>query len=160
MTNYLETDYWEDADYIKWDRNIFTEVNASVGDIRALCDMGLPDWVAPNMNFDIYTIESDILKIGEDRDDRDIFIDLKTLKVMVSSDKQLINSSPYKFRKALQLYAIMVEKAIAVDEDSIVENRVATNFIQELREELNVLDPLCLAEGSFWYNEIDRLSNN
>ena len=160
MTNYSETDYWEDADYIKWDRNIFTEANASVGDIRALCDMGLPDWVAPNMNFDIYATESDILKIGEDRDDRDIFIELNTLRIMVGNNKQLLNSSPYKFRKALQIYAIMVEKAIALDEDSIVENRISTNLIQELKEELNALDPLCLGEQSFWSNEIVRLKNN
>ncbi|WP_369742655.1 hypothetical protein AB8S08_10065 [Pseudidiomarina sp. PP-1MA] len=157
MTKYTEKNYWEDADYIKWDRNIFTEVNAPISDIRALCELGLPDWAAPNINFDNYIPESETLKIGEDRDDREIFIDLKSLKVLVGSDKQFLNSSPYKLRKALQAYAIMVEKAIVIDEDSIIENRVKTSLVQELKEELKVLDPSCLTEDAFWSNEIARL---
>lgn len=160
MTKYTEKQYWEDAEYIKWDKSIFTKTEAPISDIRALCDMGLPDWAAPNINFDHYPIEPAILKIGEDRDDRDIFINLKSLKVLVGSNRQFLNSSPYMLRKALQLYAIMVEKAIAIDEDSIVENRVDPSLIQELREELSQLDPLCLADNSFWSHEIVRLGDN
>ena len=159
MTKYTEKQYWEDSEYIKWDKSIFTKVDAPLSDIRALCDMGLPDWVAPNINFDHYSTESATLKIGEDRDDRDIFIDLKSLKVLVGSRSQFLNSSPYTLRKALQLYAVMVEKAIAIDEDSIVENSVDPSLIQELRDELNQLDPLCLAESSFWSHEIVRLGD-
>ncbi|MBA6234383.1 MULTISPECIES: hypothetical protein [unclassified Colwellia] len=159
MTRYTEKDYWEDAQYIKWDKNIFTKIDAPISDIRALCEMVLPDWAAPNINFDHYRLEPDILKIGEDRDDRDIFIDLKSLKVHVGSSNQLVNSSPYKLRKALQSYAIMVEKAIVIDEDSIVENRVETFLVQEFKEKLKKLDPQCLSEGSFWSNSIIRLSS-
>jgi hypothetical protein len=35
MTRYTEKDYWEDAKYIKWDKNIFTKVDAPISDIRA-----------------------------------------------------------------------------------------------------------------------------
>ncbi|MEM0515684.1 hypothetical protein WCN91_09730 [Pseudoalteromonas sp. YIC-827] len=159
MTRYSEKDYWGDTQFIKWDKSIFTEIDAPISDIRALCEMGLPEWAAPNINFDNYPCKLDSLKIGEDRDDRDIFIDLVSLKVMAGSDEQLMNTSPFKLRKALQFYAIMVEKAIAIDEDSFVENTVEANLIQKLKEELNGLDPSCLAEGAFWFNEIVRLSN-
>ena len=157
MTIYTEKDYWEDVDYIIWDSNYLKGFNASIDDIRALCVLGLPDWVAPNINFDNYTVESDILKIGEDRDDRDIFIDLNTLQVLVGSGRQLVNTSPYLLRKALQFYAIMVEKAIAIDEDSFVENRVMTSLVQELKEELTALAPACLEAGTFWFDEVERL---
>ena len=159
MAIYTEKEYWEDVDYIKWDSNFLKRFNAPIGDIRALCDLGLPDWVAPNINFDNYAVESDILKIGEDRDDRDIFIDLNSLQVLVGSVRQLVNTSPYLLRKALQFYAIMVEKAIAIDEDSFVENRVITSLIQELKEELNALDPACIEVGTFWFDEVERLIN-
>ncbi len=159
MINYLESDFWEGADYIKWERSIFLEEGASVGDIRALCEMGLPDWVAPNINFDKYSSKSGTLKIGEDRDDRDIFIELRTLEVKVGSDNQFINTSPYKFRKSLQLYAIMVENAIAIDDNSVVENKIATHLIEDLRAALSELDSACVAKETFWFNELVRLSN-
>ena len=149
MTEYTEKDYWEDARFIKWDRRLITSIGASFSDIRALCDMGLPDWVAPHINFELYDIETDRLKLGEDADDRDIFINLKSLQVLVGENNQLLNSSAFKLRQALQLYAIMIEKAILIDKDAAIENKIDSKLVYEFQDKLNKLDPQCLVGDTF-----------
>jgi len=157
MTNYTEDIYWADVDYIKWGKNTFEKLDLNLGDIRALCELGFPEWAAPNINFEIYDVEADQLKLGEDRDDRDIIISFNTYKILVGDENQLINSSVFYLRKALQLYAIMIEKSIVIDEDSFVENRINDELIKELKGELRTLDPECLSPGSFWTEELLRL---
>ena len=157
MTKYLETDYWEGADYIKWPEENLAMFNLSKNDIKALTELGLPEWVAPNINFDHFELEPDTLKLGEDREDRDIYMLRGSSRILVGNNGMLFNSSPENLRKALQFYAIMVEKAILIDDEALVENRIEEALIDELQEELLKLDPDSLHSSSFWFNEINRL---
>lgn len=157
MTKYLETDYWGDADYITWSDENLAMFNLSKNDIQALIELGIPEWVAPNINFDHFELETDRLKLGEDREDRDIYMLRGSSRILVGNDGMLFNSSPENLRKALQFYAIMVEKAILIDDEALVENRIEGTLIDEFQEELLKLDPDSLHNSSFWFNEINRL---
>lgn len=157
MTVYSEDIYWEDANYVKWDQNELTAFNLNDEDIHSICSMGLPDWVAPNISFEIYEPDADRLKLGEDRNDRDIYISINNGAVYVGKDEQFMNSSVYLLRKALQLYAVMVEKALEIDTNSVVENRVHRGLVRDLEIGLCKLDPECTLNGNFWSEEIKRL---
>jgi hypothetical protein len=157
MTHFAEADYWKECDFIKWSKSIFSNSTTSISDVKALCELGLPEWAAPNINFDMYDIHNGILKIGEARDDRDILLNLNSLNISISDNQLLVNTSPHKLRESLKLYAIMVEKAIASDEEAFVENRVSEQLVDELKDGLKKLDPECLSGKSFWIDEIKRL---
>lgn len=157
MTKYVETDYWEDADYIKWSEENLAMFELSQNDIQALTKLGIPEWVAPNINFDHFKLAPDKLKLGEDRQDRDIYMLLGSSCIWVGNNGMLFNSSPENLRKTLQLYAVMVEKAILIDDEAVVENRIESKLIDEFQEELLKLDPDSLDSSSFWFNEIKRL---
>ena len=86
MTKYLETDYWEDADYIKWSEENLAMFDLSKNDIQALTELGLPEWVAPNINFDHFELEPDTLKLGEDREDRDIYMLRGSSRILVGNN--------------------------------------------------------------------------
>lgn len=160
MTKYEEPDYWKDANYIKWTQESLATFCLSKNDIVTLTEKGLPDWVAPNLNFDNFELERNKLKLGEDREDRDIYIVVDSTRVLVGRNELILNSSPEKLRKALQLYAIMVEKAITADDQAVVENRICDQLIDQFYKELLLLDPPSLLRRSFWLDEIKRLRSH
>ncbi|MCG9732324.1 hypothetical protein L1D44_21320 [Shewanella sp. Isolate13] len=159
MNKYTESMYWEDANYIRWSKDMFTSLALSIGDIRALSDMGIPEWVAPNLNFDNYESENTRLKLGEDREDRDIFLCFDAYNILIGEDSQFMNSSAFHMRKSLQLYAVMVEEALLIDGESIIKNKVDNLVIDEFEKQLFTLDPPSTFEGSFWFTELLRLKS-
>lgn len=149
--------YWGDSHYIKWDKKLFDYLSISSDDIRALCVLGLPEWVAPNINFGIYGITPSGIKLGEDREDRNIVLSFDTKKIYVGNEMQFMNSSALQLRGALKLYAEMIEDTLAKDENSFVENRIDINLVKKLKNSLKSLDTDCLAVNSFWSTELSRL---
>ena len=149
--------YWDDTGFIYLDRNMLESINFSLVDIDTLSKEGLPAWVAPNINFDIYDVVGQSLKLGEDRDDNDIFISLPGHIVYVGHPKLVMNTSPVKLRATLVLYAEMVEKMYLIDQDAMINNQINPKFIEEFKSELGLLDPIAIQGDTFWNREIYRL---
>ncbi len=63
----LDEPYWEDVDFIHFDSAMLQSKGFSLESINALSKKGLPEWAAPNINFDYHEPSSQFLKIGEDR---------------------------------------------------------------------------------------------
>ena len=160
MIDMTEDIYWEDTEYIKLNRRLLISLGFPLGDIGALSDIGLPDWAAPNINFDYYEAEKNRLKLGEDRNDKDIFVSFSSFKVLVGDNEKMVNSSALQLRKALQKYAIMVERALLQNDNAVIENQIAGEFIEEFRLQLSELDPSSILAGTFWSEEINRLSSH
>ncbi len=151
--------YWEDSDLVHFDDMMLKSKGFDLASIEALSQMGLPEWVAPNMNFDFYEPNNQFLKIGEDRDDQSICVCFETMFVMLCPKGTFINSNPSLFRKTLKLYAAMVEDAILIDEDAVVENNIENDLIKTFQGNLSVLDKKAEDTDSFWSREINRLLN-
>ncbi|NRB25800.1 MULTISPECIES: SUKH-4 family immunity protein [Shewanella] len=149
--------FWEDIKLIKTDQSLLRTLGFSSQDISVLSGKGLPEWAAPNMNFDIFEPSVGRLKLGEDRDDQDIFISLNTFKVLFSDRELLVNSSVQQFRGTLKVYAQMIDNAIEVDEESVISNTIPRQLINSFATELAQLDPLAALPGTFWMNEVQRL---
>lgn len=155
-----EEHYWNEADFIRMERSLMVSLGFSFEDIQALSVKGLPEWTAPNLNFDVPVNSNGNLVIGEDRNDNQIFIELSTLRVLVGDGKQLMNSSGHLLRKTLKLYAVLVEKATVLDENAFIDNQIPNDFIEAFHAKLALLDPVALAKGCFWQVEICRLLNH
>jgi hypothetical protein len=155
---YEESTYWEDAHYVTWEPDGLRNCKLSDKDLEVLCAIGIPSWVAPNMHFDNFEMQGDILKLGEDRDDRDIYVNKSTGVVCVGRDEQFMNTSVFSLRRTLQQYAIMVEKAVNLDRQSVRENRISSDLIIAFKEALKRLDSFALVDGLFWSKEIERIS--
>lgn len=159
MKTYQEHDYWDDVNYLRWDYEKLSTSNLSNADLEAVCKLGLPTWVAPNINFELHECSDNYLQLGEDREDRAIKVSLKTGLVTVGPTDQYMNCNVYSMRKSLQFYAIMVEKAIEVNDEAIVKNIIDKKLISEFRLQMSALDEVAVLEGSFWAEEIKRLLN-
>ena len=151
-------EFWADIEFIKWDKALFHSIYLTNIDIKVLTEEGLPEWVAPHLNFDHFVLESNRLKLGEDKEDRDIFICLDNFKILVGNNNQLINSSVSQLKESLKLYAIMIEKAISLTSDEFDDVIIPKNLISELETELVAIDCECVKNGSFWSEELTRLN--
>ncbi|MFT4926238.1 MAG: hypothetical protein ACI8WB_002336 [Phenylobacterium sp.] len=153
----LEEPYWEDADFIRFDSAMLQSKGFSLESINSLSKKGLPEWAAPNINFDYYKPNNTHLKIGTDRNALTIYIRFDTMAVWLELDEIFINSNPVCFREALKLYAEMVDKATLVDEDSFINNDIPDELINIFKAELTIIDKKAMDKGSFWVKEIERL---
>lgn len=157
MKSYNEKDYWGDANYVYWDRSLFENSVLKNEDISVLCDLGIPSWVAPNMHFESMTPSGSVLNLGEDRDDRAIYVCLCSGTVYLDTSI-FMNSSVNVMRKSLQQYALMVEKALLSNKNAVIENKIPGKLIEEFRNELLKIDPKAVAENTYWSKEILRIS--
>jgi hypothetical protein len=158
MTLFEPESFWQDSEFIKFDETFFTSSGFEQGDIKALCYQGFPDWAAPNMNFDHFCQKPDStsFKIGEDRDERDIWIDIQSRFILCSMNKIFVNSSAQLFRETLKLYGQMIESAIALNSKAATNNTIPDVFITNFRDELSLIDHRAIVSDSFWYQEIER----
>jgi hypothetical protein len=156
IKNYKESQYWGDANYILWNRSVLSNYSISDAGINSLCEFGIPSWVAPNMNFDLYEPKGVNLKLGEDRDDNDIILSLDTGIVTIGKFAKFMNSDVVLMRLTLQIYAVMIEKAIEIDEEAIIENNIDRKLIEKFRQNLYSIDKLAVEPETFWFEEIQR----
>jgi len=157
INEYHESQYWDDAKYIFWDRSILTKYGANNEALNVLCERGIPSWVAPNMYFGLYAPVGTSLKLGEDRDDNDIVLSLNTGVVTVGKLAKFMNSDVSLMRITLQFYAVMIEKALEVDEEAIIKNNIDSKLIEEFRHNLYSIDNFATEPKSFWFDDIHRL---
>lgn len=75
-------------------------------------------------------------------------------------EEVFINSSLNQFAECLLLFSKMIDKAIEVNgEDAFIDNDIPESVINWLTEEFNRIDPKCLENDSFWFVEIENLTN-
>lgn len=157
--------YWDDANFTYFDEKTLRDKGFTKDSIEALHQQGFPSWVAPHINIDTDYYELDdgeFFKIGEDADDQSIYIDLKTMFVLLGSDRVFINSSPSLFRHSLKLYAEMIEKAILINGASFVNNDMPSELIEEFKNKLQMIDRQAAEATSFWIKQLmikDSLKN-
>lgn len=156
----LDEPYWDDADFIYWDRAMLQSKGFTVESIDTLSKKGLPEWAAPHINFDHYKPSSQSLRIGDDRSDSPIYINFDTMNVLLGSHGLFINSQPTALRKTLKLYAAMVDKALSINEDSFINNAISNDLIHSFKIKLQTLDKKAVDKNSFWAKEIERLLNH
>jgi hypothetical protein len=153
----VDEQYWEGVDLIQFDGDMLQSKGFSLQSIDVLSKKGLPEWAAPNMNFDYYEPNKLFLKIGEDRNDESIYVDFETMFILLGTDGVFINSDPFLFRTTLKLYAEMVEAAILINEDAFIDNKIKNSLIERFIDELKTIDEKALDADSFWSNEVYRL---
>lgn len=158
MNIYTSEVYWEDSSFIKQDETLLNSLNFSSKSIEVLSNKGFPEWAAPNINFDIFEPGVDHFKLGEDRDDQEILVDLKTFQVHVGVCMIFMNSSVWHLRETLKLYAEMIEIAIDECENFPARQVLPKKLVGVFREKLEVLDAKAVIPESFWLNEIKRLT--
>lgn len=161
MTNCFTIEpYWAESNYIKWSKAELTKTGLPDSDIQALCEQGIPEWVAPNLYFEKNEVNSQHLKLGEDREDRSIYLCLEKHNIVVDTLSQLMNSSATQLRRSLQLYAVMIEGAILISENAVIDNNIDDDLIDKFENELAKIDIKSLSIGTFWFEEIKRLRNH
>ncbi|MDC5822101.1 hypothetical protein OPW19_20010 [Vibrio europaeus] len=154
---FTEKCYWGGGNYVKWNENILYQLGMTRRDIKTLSCLGLPEWAAPNIYFDHFDVSENLLKIGEDREDRDICINLNNFNVVIGGENQFINKNVELFRMALSEYAIMVESSIRISESLFVENKIPAQLVDDFMTRLKNIDELSVREGCFWHSEYMRI---
>ena len=146
----IEELYWQDNEYIKWKLEFLQNNTFSNSDIEALYYKGLPEWAAPNMYFfhSSKTNNGELI-IGEDRNDRKIYIDVASKQVYSGEDRLFVNSNVSLFRKALQIYALMIEAAIAKDANAFIDSKIENELVHKFECQLLSLDSKSLQRGYF-----------
>lgn len=160
MTDLDNEYYWHDSDFIKYDSLLLSSLGLDKETVEVLSINGLPEWAAPNINFGFFDSKDNVLKIGEDRDENDIYIDVQSGKVLFGARESVININTKALRDTLKAYAEMVEKAISVDENSVVENQIPDDLIFEFQEKLSRIDSYAVENTGFWIKEIERCLRN
>lgn len=148
--------YWADSDFVKQDPVFLSSLGLDSNTIEILSEKGFPEWAAPNIYFGICKLNGAFLKIGETRDDEDILLDIKSGRVVLGMGSTIVNSSVALFRESLKAYAVMVEKSININDDSVVENQIPDNLILDFKTTLSNIDGVAVNNNSFWNKEIER----
>lgn len=157
---------WGEQRFAKFDNSTYSGLPLSEVNRSVLCDVGLPDWVAPNMCFaEKPVLVGSSLKIGEDRYDRDVGIDLASNKVVIILDdskrpKYVCKNLPSLLR-ILLYYRFLVDEAISmVGRKAMLDNAVPDNVIDEFEKEVESEDASAVEIDSFWKDEIERLRSH
>lgn len=148
--------YWKDAHYIKYNRKFLLSINLDKDSIEILSVHGFPEWVAPNMLLGICEVYDDLLKIGESRDDENIYIEIKSGVIVYDTERKFVNSNIKLFLDTLKEYAEMIEKAISVNENATTDNLIPDHLILKFKKKLQEIDASSINSDTFWMKEIER----
>ncbi len=70
-----------------------------------------------------------------------------------------INSTINQFADCLLKYIRMIDEAVRINgEDAFIDNNIPRPLIDWLISELGKIDSKCMDDGSFWFNEVESLS--
>lgn len=157
------------SEFICYDEKQIRALSLSSEEESFLAESGLPEWPAPNIHFlKVFEIKtSDLICIGTDGDLNPICIDKsKNGRVVWITNGKLqticyMNESISKLCLFLLEYRKMVDKAFAVNENSILENTIPNELLDELSNTLSSIDPQAVEnKNTFWGLEISRLRSH
>lgn len=130
-------------------------------DAKLLSDIGLPEWVAPNIWFPKpIEYSSKFILMGQNGDKDKIVYEKNSGNVLVLKNSEasvLLACNVDSLILILICFAEMVEKAFELDSNSIIKNRISAEFIDQFEFYAKHLFELEAYKKSFWKPYIQRL---
>lgn len=154
-----EISMWDDKDLIYPVVPTEVEGHFTEQELSILKEIGVPEWVAPNMMFYEKTlIKGDSLVFCEDRNDHQIGVNLTSGKIeSATAEQQFINSSFLQFMDSIYLFAEMIELALKEDENALVNCQISNRLVHQFCLSLKNCDSPASSKNSFWVEQAERV---
>ncbi len=134
-----------------------------------LSQVGLPDWVAPNIHFGEDEDEwlpqhpqiETLIILGSDRDDNPICIDKRNGAIFRVEDGScdFFASSVFMLSKALEKFQVAVDHAIEEDSEAFTNQRIPAQALEPFIQWLLLYEPRAMETGAFWHSVLQWLSS-
>jgi len=140
----------------------------SPSDAHYLAHVGLPAWPAPDLWFHSPAmLAPDYIRLGEDRDEREIFYDPSTSIVYCQRDvngsvaPRIVCTGIVALGAILAAYASMIDQAMnACGRRVVIENNIPDHLIDAFEQAVTRIDPSAVGCGHFWQREMERLRSH